>query len=478
MSEGPLWTVAGIGDRIRGFARGNLAALLSGQAVLTLVNIAILIMINRVYARPGDATDAGRLAAVLSLMLAAVVLTVSGISASLTRRISLARAGGGEDRIPTIARAIGGGLTLAAVVGFALMLLGLAAPQIAYAAAKAWWPEQAPNIEPYVWALQLAALWLPSLSLGLVFSAVFDGFQRMRWSLLAEAGTFQVMRLAGAIVAMLLAGWAWTGLIGAWGVAYAIATVLMGLELWVMLRLERQPVAWRRLPLGGLVRDGVFMFLPTVAPVLFSQAGVLVAWLAVGDKGAATFWVTWGLVVAVTAICWPVGRALFPAIPGLLRTADRREVTRIFRRAFWGASGVALLFILAVGTVKTWLLACLHQEGQGMILTVLLAAAFFETVRVVFNPVLLGSGAERALALLEWISLGVVLVCGSVGAVAWGVPGLVGVFVAVCAFSTAARIRLLAQATGVRLWREVAVMTAVVTGVTVVLGMMEWQGWG
>lgn len=473
MSEGPLWTVAGIGRRCLGFARGNLAALLSGQAVLTLVNMAILIMINRVYARPGDTADAGRLAVVLSLMLAVVLLTISGVSVSLTRRISLARARGGEDRKATIARAIGGGLTLAAVGGFALMLLGFVTPQIVYAAAKAWWPEQAPAVEPYVGAIQLASLWLPSLSLGLVFSAVFDGFQRMRWSLLAEAGTFQVLRLAAAAVAMLVAGWAWTGLIGAWGGAYAIAAVLMGLELWALLYLERQPIAWRQLPLGGMVRDAVFMFLPTVAPALFSQAGVLVAWVSVGAEGAATFWVTWSLALAMTALCGPAGRVLLPAVPGLLRNADRKEVARVFRLAFWGASGVALLFIAAVGAAKTWLLTCLNQEGQGAILTVLLAAGFFEAVRVVFNPVLLGSGAERSLALLEWVSLAVILVGGSAGGAVWGVPGLVGVFVAVCALSTVARLRLLARVTGVRLWREVAVVTVAVAGLTAVLMVVE-----
>jgi len=473
MSEGPLWTVAGIGRHCRGFARGNLAALLSGQAVLTLVNVALLIMINRVYARPGDATDVGRLAAVLSLMTAVVLLAVSGIAVGLTRRISLARVAGGAERTMTIGRAIGGGITLAAVSGFAMMLLGLVAPPVVYAAAKAWWPEQAPKIEPYVGAIQLAALWLPGLSLGLVFSAVFDGFQRMRWSLLAEAGTFQVLRLAAAAAAMLVAGWAWTGLIGAWAGAYALAAVLMGLELWVLLSLERQPVAWRQLPLGGMVRDAVVMFLPTVAPMLFSQAGVLVAWVAVGDQGAATFWVTWSLAVAVTAICWPAGRVLLPAIPGLLRNADLKEVARVFRLAFWGASGVAFLFIAAVGAVKGWLLTCLNQEGQGAILTVLLAAGFFEAVRVVFNPVLLGSGAERSLALLEWVSLAVILIGGSAAAAIWGVPGLVAVFVAVFALSMAFRIRLLAQVTGVRLWREVALATAAVVGLTAVFIVVE-----
>jgi len=467
MSEWPLWTVAGIGDRFRGFARGNLAALLSGQAVLTLVNMAILIMINRVYARPGDATDVGRLAAVLSLMLAAVVLTVSGISASLTRRISLARAGGGEDRKATIARAIGGGLTLAAVVGFALMLLGLAAPQIAYAAAKAWWPQHAPNLEPYVWALQLAALWLPSLSLGIVFSAVFDGFQRMRWSLLAEAGTFQVMRLAGAIVAMLLAGWAWTGLIGAWGVAYVIATVLMGLELWVMLRLERQPVAWRRLPLRGMLRDAFFMFLPVSAPMLFSQSGVLVAGIGGGGEASATFWVTWSLSLVVTAFCGPVGRVLFPAIPGLYGAPDRREMVRVLRRALWGVSILAIGFVLGANLVKGWLLTYLHQDGQGVIMSVLLAASFFEVHRTVLNPVLLATGYERTLALLEWAGLAMVIVGGLVAMLAGGLVGLACVFLAVYLAAGAVRVCLVSAVCGARLWIDAALTVAIVLALTV-----------
>jgi O-antigen/teichoic acid export membrane protein len=98
---------AGLRDQLAGLARGNLAALLAGQSVLALVNMAILFMVNRVYARPGDTADAGRLAVVSSITLAAVLLTAGGVAASVTRRIARARAAGDEGKSDAIGQSVG-----------------------------------------------------------------------------------------------------------------------------------------------------------------------------------------------------------------------------------------------------------------------------------------------------------------------------------------------------------------------------------
>jgi O-antigen/teichoic acid export membrane protein len=459
--------------RVKEFARSNLAALLTGQVFLALANVAILFMVNRVYARPGDTADAGRLAVVLSVMLAAVLLTTSGVARAVTLRLSRARADGGPGRADRIARDIGGGIVLGAVIGLALMVLGLAVPGIVVAVARAVRPEWADRIAMHADALQLGALWLPSYSMVLVMTAVFDGFQRMRWSLAAEEGTFQALRLVTAVLVILAAGWPWIALVGSWAAAYAVASCVIGLELWIFLKREGQGVAWRGLPLKGLTRDAAFLFLPTVAPMLFSQAGVLVAWAARGDTASATFWVAWSLSLAVSAFCGSVGRVLFPAIARLNRSPDRREMSRVLRRALWGTSAVAFAFLLAVHAVKGWLLGYLHQEGAEAILTVLLFAGFLEAIRMVFNPVLLASGMERSLTALEWLGLVAVLVGGFAAAGAWGVAGLAGVFVAVHMVSAVIRFIMVARATGVRLWVDAAVATAVVLAVTVAMLAVE-----
>lgn len=473
MTEGTGLTTASLCDRIKELARGNLAALLTGDVFLALVNMAILFMVNRVYARPGDTADAGRLAVVLSVMLAAVLLTTSGVARAVTLRISRARADGGPEQADRIARDIGGGIALGVLIGLALMALGLVVPGAVLAAAREYWPERAGRIAVHADALQLGALWLPSYSMVLVMTAVFDGFQRMRWSMLAEEGTFQALRLGTAVLVILVAGWPWTALVGSWAAAYAVAACIIGLELWIFLRRERQAVAWRGLPLRGITRDAAFMFLPTAAPMLFSQAGVLVAWGAGGDTASATFWVAWSLSLAVSAFCGSVGRVLFPAIARLSRSPDRREMSRVLRRALWGTSAVAFAFILAVHAVKGWLLGYLHQEGAEAILTALLFTGFLEAIRMVFNPVLLASGMERSLTVLEWLGLVAVLVGGFAAAGAWGVAGLAGVFVAVYVASAAIRFIMVARATGVRLWVDAAVATAAVLAVTVVMLTFE-----
>ncbi|HUU30720.1 MAG TPA: hypothetical protein VMY69_01310, partial [Phycisphaerae bacterium] len=306
--------------------------------------------------------------------------------------------------------------------------------------------------------------------------AVFDGFQRMWWSLVSETGTFQMLRLAGAAVAMVVVGLAWTGLVTTWAVAYALAAAAVGVELILFLRRERQPILWRRLPVADMVRDAFFMFLPTAAPMLFTQAGVLVAWVAVGNEASATFWVTWSLSLAISILCGPVGRVLFPAIPNLHRSADPLELHRVLRRAFWGVSLPVVAFILGVQGIKGWLLTYLHQEEAGPVLTILLAAAFFEVLRVVFNPVLLASGMEKPLTLLEWTGLVMVVVGGYLAASLYGVLALAGVFMGVFVASAAVRIALLSVATGVRLWIDAVVMVALVLGISGAVLLLELHG--
>jgi hypothetical protein len=57
--------------------------------------------------------------------------------------------------------------------------------------------------------------------------------------------------------------------------------------------------------------------------------------------------------------------------------------------------------------------------------------------------------------------------------VAWGVIGLAGVFVAVLLVGTLVRVALVARATGVGLWRETLVTTAVVLAVMTMLLMCD-----
>jgi len=449
--------------------------MLADQAVLSLVNLAILVMINRVYARPGDTADVGRLAAILSITLAAVLLTASGVARAVILRLSRARAEGGENMVRRIARTIGGGLVLGMVVSLGLLILGLTVPGLVLTAVRHWAPASAEHVAAYVGPLQLAALWLPNYAMLLIMVAVFDGFQRMRWSLLAEAGTFQLLRLTAAALAMLVAGWAWLGLIGAWAAAYAVGVSLVAVELVVFLRRERQPVAWRGLPLRSLTRDAALMFLPTVAPLLTWQTGVLVAWAGGGAEAAAAFWVTWTVSIAAMEFCQPVGRVLFPAVPNLARHPDPKELGRALRASFWGVAAVMLAAFAAIHLAKGWVLAYLHQEGQEGLLTILVAAGFFEVHRTVLNPVLLASGREKVLTILEWCALATILAGGAAAMTAWALPGLAAVFLTVYVVSGAVRVYLVTKATGVRLWLDAAITGAIILGATAILLALELE---
>ena len=466
-------TIPRLRERILRLVRGNLGALMANQAVLSLMNLAILVMINRVYARPGDTADAGRLAVVLSIMLAAVLLTTSGIARSVTLRISRARAEAREGASETIARTLGGGIVLGAAVAAALVAAGVVIPQVVLAVVREWYPQDADLVASYVGPLQLGALWLPAYSMLLVMVAVFDGFQRMRWSLLAEAGTFHLLRFLAAAVVMLVVGLAWTGLVGVWAAVYAVGAGLVAAELAVFLRRERQPVTWRGLPLRPMMRDAALMFLPTVAPLLVLQTGVLVAWVGGGAEASAAFWVTWTIAIAAMELCQPVGRVLFPAVPNLSRHPDPRELARALRASFWGVAAVMLVALVVIHLAKGWVLEYLHQESQRAVLTVFLAAGFFEVHRTVFNPVLLATGREKVLTVLEWCVLATILAGGGAAMATWGLPGLAGVFLAVYVISAALRVYLVTKATGVRLWLDATVTAAVVLGATAVL--LAWE---
>ncbi|MCX5682894.1 MAG: hypothetical protein NT049_04330, partial [Planctomycetota bacterium] len=86
-------------DRLHLFVRGNLGAMFVNQIALGLASVVMLYMIKDVYR---DDKDVGRLAAVLSAMLAAVIITANGVAGSITLRISRARAEEGEGPSPVI----------------------------------------------------------------------------------------------------------------------------------------------------------------------------------------------------------------------------------------------------------------------------------------------------------------------------------------------------------------------------------------
>ena len=462
-----------IRERLGRLASGNLAALTANQCLTALANVAILFMINRVYAREGETTDAGRLALVIAIIHGVLLVSASGVARSVTIRISRARAERGREAVENIARSIGGGLVLTLVFSALLVVLGLALPEAVLAAARRWWPGQADLVGVYVRPLQVGALWLPGGCLIIVTVAVFDGFQRMRWSLAAEAGTFQMLRLAAAVLVILVFVWPWTMMALAWAVAYTLAAGLVAVQLALFLRRRRQPVRWRALPLREMAGDAWLMFLPMIAPLLVTHTGVLVAWAGGGDEASAAFWVTWAMAIAMSELSRPVGRLLLPAVPNLRRMPDRHEMARVLRLAFWGVGGVTFLFFVGLTVAKGWLLAYLHQESHRIVLTVFMTAGFFEVYRTVFNPVLLATGRKKAIATLEWLGLGAIVVIGVLAMAAFGLVGLAVVFLMVYLVSAALRVKMIASATGVRLWLDASVMAAVVLGAGAVIGALE-----
>ncbi len=466
-------SVAAIRRRLGQLARGNLAALTVSNGLTALVSAAILIMVNRVYAREGETSDAGRLALVIAIIHGVLLVSANGVARSVTIRISRARAERGREAVENIARSIGGGLVLTLVFGAMLVVFGLALPEAVLAAARTWWPGQADLVRVYVRPLQMGALWLPGGCLVIVMVAVFDGFQRMRWSLAAEAGTFQMLRLAAAVLVILVFAWPWTMMTLAWAVAYALAASLVAAQLALFLRRRRQPVRWRALPLREMAGDAWLMFLPTTAPLLVMHTGVLVAWAGGGDEASATFWVTWAMAIAMSGLSRPVGRLLLPAVPNLRRAPDRHEMARVLRLAFWGVSGVTFVFFVGLTVAKGWLLAYLHQESHRIVLTVFMAAGFFEVYRTVFNPVLLATGRKKAIATLEWLGLGAIVVIGGLAMAVFGLVGLAVVFLVVYLVSAALRVKMIASATGVRFWLDACVMAAVVLGASAVIGAIE-----
>jgi len=471
-------TLETIRRRIALMVRGNLGVMMLNQVLLALTNLVLLILINRVYARPGDTGDAGRLAAIMSIMMAAVLLAVGGVARAVTLRLSCARADPAGNVKDSLSTMVGGGLVLASVIGMGLALVGLAAPSLVLAGARAWWPAHADLVDSYVRPLQLGALWLPGYSVIMMAAAVYDGFQSMRWSLLAEAGTLQLLRILAAVLVMSVLGWAWTSLVSAWAVAFVIAHVVVLGEMALFLRVNRQPVAWRGLPLGGLVRDGAVLFLPTMAPLLISRAGVLIAWAGAGVQASAGFWVTWTLATAATEFCMPVSRVLFPAVPNLRRHPDRGKLTRVLRASFWGVSAVTIASFIVIIAFKHRILTYLNQELQAAALTAFLAAAFFDVHRMVFNPVLLVMGRGKALALLEWLSLASILAGGFAAVNAWGVLGLAGVFVVVQVLSAVVRVSMIARVSGAVVWLDTVVSGALVLAATGALLFLELKGRG
>jgi O-antigen/teichoic acid export membrane protein len=281
-------------------------------------------------------------------------------------------------------------------------------------------------LEPYVWPLTVMfGLWVLIFSVTRLITAVYDGYQQMRYSFLA-ALVRDPVRLVVLAVAMVLAATLDSAL---WGQALSALPILV-LSL-ILLALFRRANPAARFALGpserpALVRDSLYYFVPSVGLWLFPELVKVTTGTFDVPETVGRLKICLGLASLAFVALAAVQRAFLPAF------SEKASDKPVLQASFLGLVKVAglLSFLVFAGmvTVGPYLVRLVFGPQYSVdvirnLLVVLSLAAFFEGYRLVTEPLLQGTGHFRILGVVEFVRLAVFIVLAAVMIPRWSGVG-------------------------------------------------------
>lgn len=306
-------------------------------------------------------------------------------------------------------------------------------------------------------ALVISSLWVSTSMLLKICHAVFNGFQRMEYSLLlavlSEPGKLLVVLVALLFNASWSAVvWGWTGVyVGSMAVALAITLAFLRAKGY-------SPALEASSHQKKLLRQGLMLYSPVLGAFLLPYLLNIVV-----GRYEVQYVTYLTLCLSLTSVYFVVFSAIsLTLLPVTAHLAARGESGRLVRITTTvlrcvGLSGFAILVLFHFfGAKLLKILFGLEFEGCEEFLRILTAAVFFDMFKTVLDPLLMGTGHGGLVTLLEWIKVGVILMVGCFTIERYGLTGLSWTLLAVFTGIAAAKVILARVVVGLKALRPMA----------------------
>jgi O-antigen/teichoic acid export membrane protein len=241
------------------------------------------------------------------------------------------------------------------------------------------------------------------------------------------------------------------------------------------------PLHWDRQAAKDLLGFGTGSLLITLATTLSQRIDVLIVGRQLGPDAVGLYHRAAHLItLPLTAIVSPIHKVVFPALSQV--QDDHNRLRRGYLATLRLAAIVAIPLMVGLAGLAPVLIPLVYGPqwaGSVPILQWLALAGICRVILAIHGMVIQATGRVQAQAILHWVWLGLMVVCGGLGSavgvlgVVWGVIAATGIF---CAGMTILALR----ATGLR-WRDV--LDSLATGMMVstalygVCYVRVWMAW-
>lgn len=437
---------------------GN-TAYLQGAVLISGLGVAgAQFMAARMLTTPdGDTSAYDAYVTTVSLGCLLLAMCDLGVTQGVTRMVASLL---GHDRPHRTVRVAFRGMAIsAAAAGVAALVLYVGAGAFADLL-------RVPRAEPLI---ALSALWLVPPAVVRIQTAFFDGFQRMRYTLLASL----VREPVKIAIFLMLVTTGFTLRTAIWGwVAWAAATLVMTSGVFLMflrregLRLSKA-APWEG---EGLLAHSRYLYLPAVSIVVLPTGLRLMVGALSPVGGVGAFDLGHSLATYSMMALLPIAQALLPAASHAhsrkVPLADlARRGTRIVGFIAFGA---LVFHALAGGRV----LALYGEAYRDMkaVLVVAGVATFFESFKVITGPLLQGSRRARASTWIEAVRLAVTFGAAVPLTLHFGPLGTAEALLLGCLLSMALQFAAVRHLLGFSCWREAVLPT--LGGAVLVAGIL------
>ncbi len=260
---------------------------------------------------------------------------------------------------------------------------------------------RAPEAAPLV---ALSALWMVPPALVRVQTALFDGFQRMKYTLAASLVREPVKIAVFGV--LILAGFTLRGAILGWVVWAGVTLVLTTAVFAVFVRRQGLMLAGAGPWDGeGLLAHSRYLYLPAISVVILPAGLRLMVSRFSPAGGVGMFDLAHSLAMYSMLLLLPIAQALLPAASHAhsrrLPMADlARRGTRVVGFIAFGA----LVFHALVGGRILGLYSSVYRDAK-VFLVVAVIATYFESYKVITGPMLQGARQARTSTWIEVVRL-------------------------------------------------------------------------
>jgi O-antigen/teichoic acid export membrane protein len=394
---------------------------------------------------------------ILATSVGVFFLSVSelGLTEGTTRLVASLLGRGLRQQVPAVALR---GLAILLVAGTAAALVTFAgADPIARIIGS---PASAPFIA-------LSALWIVPMALVRVPTSLFEGCQQMKYSFLAAV----VREPLKVVVLLALIPLGFTVRLAVWGwVVWSVVMVLLTLGLMVMF-LRKQGLGLRvsgRWEGRGLLASSRYLYLPHLSACLLPVLLRLLVNRFSPTGGVGAFHNALSLATLTMMVFLPISQALLPAFA---HAHARKQSLEALAHASTRIVGlVAFLGLTFYSFFSGRLLAIFYgaaYQEAGLFLAMAVVGVFFDSFKVITNPLLKGAMQARAVTWIEVVRLVVTLATGVPLTMRFGPLGMMEGFVLGCLVTTVLQFFYAQQLLGIHCWADTilpAVWAAVLCG--------------